>query len=72
MAHDIKFRIPECDLHGVDAEFEVFENDEKIGTLHVSKGSIDWRPKGPSSWHCMDWVKFGDLMKQHGTTQSPR
>jgi hypothetical protein len=72
MTHEIKFRIPECELNSVDANFEVFEDDVKIGTLHVSKGSVDWRPKGPSNWYCMDWAKFGELMKANGNPKSPR
>ena len=46
---------------------EVLADDELVGTLFVSRGSVDWRPRG--SWYVykLGWDQFDRLMQDHGT-----
>jgi hypothetical protein len=57
-------------------EIEVLNSDivivarkdgEKLGTLTISKGTIDWRPKnarpGSASETQLSWTKFAELME---------
>jgi hypothetical protein len=37
-----------------------------IGTLKVSKGSVEWRPTNAKLGHHLSWVDFGALMEAHG------
>lgn len=47
--------------------FDVIEDDSKIGTLKVSRGTVDWFPKNSKKLHySMDWSALGDLIMQNG------
>ena len=43
--HEIRLTIPPETVLNKDAECDVYSNDEMLGTLKISKGSIEWRPK---------------------------
>jgi hypothetical protein len=39
----------------------------KVGTLMLSKGNVEWRPKGNSVYaHQLSWEKLGALMMEKG------
>ena len=46
----------------------VRENNRKIGTLTLSKGTIDWRPKhaksGKEKETQLTWTRFAEVMKE--------
>lgn len=47
----------DIDVTNSDFEFEVFEDDLKLGTLKVSRGSVDWFPRDNKKTHfVMDWA----------------
>lgn len=66
MAHDIKFKIPERELGKSDIEFIVREDDEILGTLKISKGSVDWyRRNGKKPYKELTWKKFVDIIENN-------
>ena len=65
--HEIYFRLPERQIVNADAEFTIYTDDEKLGTLNISKGSLDWMPSGFSSPpYKISWEKFSEVMKEQG------
>lgn len=61
--HDVRFTIPERKLGKTDIEFAVFENDERLGILKVSKGAVVWRPANKKLGYVASWAKFDALMQ---------
>ena len=63
--HTVQLRIPrQIEVQNTDIEVDVYSNDSKLGTLKISKGSIDWTPSGNHVNHVvMPWEDFADLMK---------
>jgi hypothetical protein len=46
-----------------DITIEVREDNEKLGTLHISRGSIDWKPRFGHSARKMRWSEFAKRMQ---------
>ena len=65
--HEIRLTIPPETVLNKDAECDVYSNDEMLGTLKISKGSIEWRPKNYTYGFHLSWEDFSDLMKDKGT-----
>jgi len=63
--HDVEMRIPTTKmvLHA-DVVFEVRSDDEKLGELHVSQGSIDWYPRSSKKPRRLRWEQFDRLMDE--------
>jgi hypothetical protein len=50
-----------------DAEIEVRgTDDELLGRLLVSRGSVDWAPANKQLRHRMSWRRFARLMEEEG------
>lgn len=68
MAHDVRVKIDAAVARHKD--FEVVVNsshDGKIGTLLISKGNIEWLPKGNSvNKRRLSWTKFAALIEERG------
>lgn len=49
------------------------EDDRSIlGTLKISKGSIDWRDGYDQLTHVLTWERFAELAKREGRKQKRR
>ncbi len=68
MSHDISCTLPEHSLGKVDAIFKVKKNGEVLGTLKISKGSLDWTPRGHEleNPYQLNWTKFDKLIQGNG------
>jgi hypothetical protein len=66
MAHDVRFSIPERELGKADIQFKVKQNEQLIGTLKISKGSLVWVRKDNKYGHKLTWAKFAELISEHG------
>jgi len=64
--HRIELELPRTDLQGTDLQLCVWSDDELLGELRVSRGSIDWRPSRHQQACVMEWERFDELMRQHG------
>ena len=62
--HEITFKIPERQIMNSDAEFQVFGDDKKSGTLLISKGTISWKSYKKKNEISLSWEKFDRLMKE--------
>jgi len=50
-----------------DARIEVWKDDDKLGTILVSKGNIEWLPANHSvNKYRLSWMKFAELMVEEG------
>jgi hypothetical protein len=64
MAHEIMFTLPTQPLGKVDAQFTINKDGQILGTLKISKGTIDWTPKdfAHDNPFQLSWTKFDKLM----------
>jgi hypothetical protein len=51
------------ELTSKDIEILVFSRKERLGTLKVSKGSLDWRDRSDKKSHVLRWERFAELAK---------
>lgn len=66
MAHEVRVKIDTAVVAHKDLEVIVKNDDGKIGTLLISKGNIEWLPKGNSvNKRQLSWAKFDEFMKEH-------
>ena len=71
MAHEVSAKLHTKVVASKDLEIEVKTVDEgkssKLGTLLISKGNIEWLPKGNSvNKKRLTWVQFAELVEEHG------
>jgi hypothetical protein len=59
---------PSRPLEVVNADLivEVMSDEEKLGQLQISRGSIDWVPRGHQTALSVSWEQFDQLMKDAG------
>jgi hypothetical protein len=62
--HNVTFSIPERRLGKADVKFVVKADQQVLGTLAISNGSIVWFPRGASYGCKMEWSKFDQFMKE--------
>ncbi len=65
MSHTVTMKLPPRELKRADAVFEVTDDDGKLGTLHVSNGSVVWFPRNTSYGFKMGWQKFNQIMSEN-------
>ena len=67
MAHEVRVRIDTAVVANKDLEIIVRSSEGKVGTLLISRGNIEWLPKGFSvNKRRLTWQKFSDVMKERG------
>jgi hypothetical protein len=62
----LKLRVPKpIKVLNADVEIEVRDNDDQLlGTLMLSRGSLDWYPKNTRIPHRRRWKKFIEFMEE--------
>ncbi len=66
--HDIELELPAATtIRNVDAVLKVHGDGELIGTLEISRGSIDWRPRHGKKARRLTWERFDRLMREEGS-----
>lgn len=68
MAHEVQAKINTTIVRHKDLEIVVkTTKDGKVGTLLISKGNVEWLPKGNSvNRRRLSWWRFAALMEQEG------
>lgn len=67
MAHEVRVKIDTAVVGNKDLEVVVRTNSGKLGTLLISKGNVEWLPKGNSvNKRRFSWAKFADVMEEQG------
>ena len=72
MAFDVSMDAPALPLGSADVKFVVRENGEKIGELQVSKGAVEWFPRGAAEGYNIAWKKLGELIVANGEKGAKR
>lgn len=49
----------------VDVKHEVRRGGELLGTLAISKGGLDWKPKNARKAKRVNWEQFDEWMREH-------
>jgi diketogulonate reductase-like aldo/keto reductase len=73
MAHEVKLKVNTNVVGYKDVETSVKDSAGKLGTLLISRGSIEWRP----AWkivkkHRFTWAQFADRMAEGKTVRAKR
>ena len=72
MAHDVEFSIPTQSLGKSDVEFVVRKDEELLGTLKISNGSIVWFDPKTVYGQKINWSKLAMLIKENATETEAR
>ena len=65
--HTVKVKLPRrVEVLSKDLEVEVRSDGDFIGTLKISKGSLDWRDASDQLSRVFDWEQFQKLALEHG------
>ena len=65
--HAVKVKLPrQVEVLSKDLEVEVRSDGDFIGTLKISKGSLDWRDASDQMSHVLRWEQFAQLALEHG------
>jgi len=68
MAHEVRLKIDTALVANKDFEVVVRSSEGKLGTLLISRGNLEWLPKGNSvNKKRLTWQKFGEFMQEHGS-----
>ena len=67
MKHRVDVTFHKKNIEKKDLEVRIQSDKGKIGTLLISKGNIEWLPKGNfKNKLAMRWEEFAEMMKQEG------
>jgi hypothetical protein len=53
-------------VYNADVRFVVKSDDQRLGELGVSRGSVAWQPANHATAFHLDWEVFDSLMREHG------
>jgi hypothetical protein len=65
-SHRITLSLPTTDVLNTDVTLHVWSDDELLGELKVSRGSIDWRPGRHQTTYSLEWEQFDQLIRDRG------
>jgi hypothetical protein len=63
--HNVYINLPRRELGKVDAQFDIYQDDEKLGTITISKGSLEWYPKNSKKPYKIGWSNFAKMIKEY-------
>jgi len=73
MKHQVDVTFHKRIIEKKDLEVRVKSDVGKIGTLLISKGNIEWLPRGNSkNKRGLKWEDFAELMKREGKVRRVR
>lgn len=72
MAHDVEFSIPKQILGKSDVEFVVRKDEEMLGTLKISSGTVVWFDPKTVYGQRISWSKLAMLIKENATETEAR
>jgi len=65
--HDIFMDMPEKVVLNKDVVFDVYSDKSKLGTLKVSKGTVEWAPSNFAHGFHLVWEQFDKMMREYGS-----
>lgn len=71
--HEVRARIDTKVISHKDLEIVVRRNAQKLGTLLISKGNIEWLPRGKYiNKKRLSWQRFATLIEAQGRSAKAR
>jgi hypothetical protein len=64
-AHNVFFNLPRRELGNSDVVIEVFNDEEKFGTVTISKGALEWYPANAKNPYKLSWIRFDRAIKSY-------
>ena len=64
--HRVELSLPSTDIQSTDVIVSVWSDEELLGELRISRGTIDWRPSRRQTIWTMEWERFDDMMQANG------
>jgi hypothetical protein len=64
--HHLLLHVPSQEIHNADVRIEVWSDDEKLGELRASRGTIDWAPRAHQAPYTLTWERFDEVMREFG------
>ncbi|MEW6614803.1 MAG: hypothetical protein AB1401_04995 [Thermodesulfobacteriota bacterium] len=64
--HEIYMNMPTKIVLNKDTDFEIYSDGNKLGTLKISKGTIEWAPANYTYGFHLSWKEFDEIMQKHG------
>jgi hypothetical protein len=61
--HNVYFNLPARELGNSDIIIEVYRDEEKFGTVTISKGALQWYPANAKTPYHMEWDRFDRAIK---------
>ena len=61
--HNVFFNLPARELGNSDIVIEVFSDEEKFGTITISKGALEWYPANAKKPYKLGWLRFDRAVK---------
>ena len=64
--HTVRANVQILDLTkaGSSMDFEIFANDEKIGTIIIGRGSLTWYGRNRKHGKTLSWSEFAEMMDE--------
>ena len=63
--HNVFVDLPWRELGKSDLKVRVFESEELLGTITISKGAIEWYPRNAKKPYKMRWARFNRIITTH-------
>jgi hypothetical protein len=63
--HNVYVNLPWRELGKVDAQFNIYQDEKKLGTITISKGSVEWYPKNSKKPYKIGWSHFDKMIKEY-------
>lgn len=60
--HNVYFELPSRELGKVDARFTIYQNDQKLGVITISKGALEYYPASKQKPIKLHWTQFDRLL----------
>jgi hypothetical protein len=64
--HKVELALPPTDILNTDVTVSIWSDDELLGDMRISRGTIDWRPAHHQSVWTMEWERFDEVMRGNG------
>lgn len=64
--------VPEHEIVNTDVVVAVFSDDEKLGEVRISRGTIDWVPRNHTHAFRLSWEAFDSVMRDCGSREEIR
>lgn len=60
--HEIWMTFPTKALRNVDTTIAIWSDNKKLGELHISQGTIDWKSKGKKTAKVITWERLAEIL----------